>query len=76
MSDKKEKKFPKTLFVAREYTYPYVSPDSTQMVGHEALESAVTDNDKGNEVAIYQLVSVDNYKKLVTRTSVLEKVDG
>lgn len=67
--------FPKTLFVRYE-CMPYPMNDFTQLVGYAELEMAVPDNEKENPVAIYQLVSIDNYKKVVTRTSKIEKVKG
>ena len=66
-------KYPKTLYVTSDDYYPYHG--IKQLIGRETLESSVRDDDKENEVAVYQLVGVNKYKKKVTRTSVVEKVD-
>ena len=61
--------FPKTLFVIEETVYlDYILRDMKHLVGKHDLASAVPDNDKTNTVATYVLVSVDKYKKTVTRT--------
>lgn len=62
--------YPKTLYVTSESPYhPYTTP---ALVGRGNLESAVLNNHKENEVAVYELVSVNKYKKTVT--AVVEQV--
>jgi hypothetical protein len=64
--------YPDTLYVVEEHCYPIY--DIKHLVGKHTLESAVPDNNVENEVAIYQLVRVEKYKKITTRTSIVEKV--
>jgi len=64
--------YPDTLYVVEESTYPYCG--FKHLAGKHTLESAVPDNEKENVVAIYQLVRVEKYKKITTRTSIVEKV--
>ena len=67
--------FPKTLFVVDEMVPGAHLRDYTQLIGKRCLESAVRDNGRENTVAVYQLLEVRKYKKIVTTTAVVERVN-
>jgi len=64
--------YPKTLYVVNEDKYLYMG--IKQLVGRDSLEKSVEDNGQENEVAVYQLVSVNKFKKTVTKTAIIEEV--
>jgi len=64
--------YPKTLYVREDNLYPYTGVKF--LIGRKDLEATVRDNNEENVVAVYQLVSVNKYKKTVTKTSVVEQV--
>ena len=65
---------PQTLYVVETNMY-YPFQECTYLEGKETLESAVRDNGEEQVVGVYQLVRVEKYKKVVTKTAVLEKVE-
>lgn len=68
-----DKKFPNRLYVAeKDRGWPMSGLKYLEGTGH--LESLVPDNNEETTVAVYELVRVEKYKKLVTRTEVVEKV--
>jgi len=67
-------KYPEMLYVIEEPKFDYTYPGIKHLVGKESLADAVPDNGHENVVAVYQLVSVGNYKKTVTRTALVEEV--
>lgn len=66
------REYPKTLYVKEEEYYPYVG--LKHFVGREDLKTCVRDDNTDNEIAVYQLVSVDKYRKTVIKTETVEKV--
>lgn len=66
--------FPQVLYVSEEPVYDqYVTRDIKHLVGSGWLDSRVPDNSEETVVATYQLVAVDKYKKLTTKTSTVTK---
>jgi hypothetical protein len=68
-----EKEFPNRLYVTHQ-NMSYPLQEITQMVGSGYLESQVRDDGKVQTVAVYELVRIEKYKKVVTRAETLEKV--
>jgi hypothetical protein len=75
--EKVKEVYPKTLYVKSEPMYlgmGFSDINITHLVGKPTLKQAVPDNDKENEIAVYQLVSVGKFKKTVTKTETVEEV--
>lgn len=69
--------FPEVLYVReRPYECYPLSDPPIHLVGEKNIDLQVPDNNKETIVAIYQLVRVDKYQKLTTRTSVVKRVQG
>jgi hypothetical protein len=68
-----ETEFPETLYVTEQHQYRYIGLPKV-LIGKASLDSQVPDNDRETTVAVYQLVRVEKYQKITTKTSVIKRV--